>query len=97
MQRRGGRRQHRAGEMGRTRLMLVVVLLLCLGVATFFALGGDVDSDVTKGNVDVSTPKGDIDVNAPDINVEEPNVDVNPGNVDVEPAPDADANADTGD
>jgi hypothetical protein len=77
--------------------MLVVILLLCLGVATFFALGGDVDSDVTKGNVDVSTPKGDIDVNAPDIEVKEPDIDVNPGDVDVEPAPDADADANNGD
>jgi len=97
MQRRGGKREHGKGEVGRTRLLLVVVLLVCLGVATFFALGGDVDSDVTKGNVDVETPKGDIDVNAPDIEVEEPDVNVDPGKVDVTPAPDADADADSGD
>ena len=90
MQRRGGRREHRSGEIGRTRLLLVVVLLVCLGVATFFALGGDVDSDVT-------TPKGDIDVNTPDIEVDQPDVNVDPGNVDVKPAPDADADANTGD
>jgi hypothetical protein len=97
MQRRGSGRQHRRGERGGTRLFLIVVLLVCLGVATFFALGGDVDSDVTKGNVDISTPKGDIDVNAPDIDVEEPDVNVDPGKVDVTPAPDADADANEGD
>jgi hypothetical protein len=76
---------------------LIVVLFVCLGIATFFALGGDVDSDVTKGKVEVESPKGDIDVNAPDISVEEPDVNVDPGKVDVTPAPDAEADAETGD
>jgi hypothetical protein len=97
MQRRSGKRKHRTGEMGGARLTLIVVLFVCLGVATFFALGGDVDTDFTKGDVDISTPKGDVDVNGHDVNVEEPDINVDPGKVDVTPAPKADADAENGD
>lgn len=77
--------------------MMTVVLVVCLGVATFFALGGDVDSDVKSGDVNIESPKADIDLNTPDIDVEEPDINVDPGRINVTPAPDADADANTGD
>jgi hypothetical protein len=94
---RAHKRAWATSESGRTRLGLVLVLVVLLGVAVFFALGGSVDSDIQGGKVNVEKLKGDVDVNTPKVEVRKPDVKVDPGDVKVEPVPKAHADANSGD
>jgi hypothetical protein len=78
------RTRARRGQ-GAANFLVVLVLTGLIVLLGFFLLGGNLNLDLTPGNVDVRPPDANLDVQAPQVEVNPGNVDVEPPSIDIRP------------